>query len=100
MLMVMGRSSEIACPFTNDPPPSAISIGVMPKYLRAAFVQAYKLRSEERKGEAEIFEEAISELMQEHFKNVIAHRRRRGAEDIGQFYLGRDWKVYAMPLRQ
>jgi hypothetical protein len=98
MLMVVGASGNVSCPFcAKEPPSNAILIGVMPQYLRAAFVKAYNLRSEDRKSEAEIFEEAISDLLQEHFKKIISERKSRGEPPIVHFLLAKNWNVYAMP---
>jgi hypothetical protein len=99
MLAKSGDSEDLACPITSEPPPGGILIGRMPKYLRNAFVKSHELRQSSR-SEAEIFEEALSELLQEHFRKVLAGRKRRGEPPVGQFYLVKDWQVYATSVVQ
>ena len=98
-LMMASAHGDAHCPFRDkDAPPNAIPIGVMPQYLRAAFVKAFDLRADDRKSEAEIFEEAINDLLQEHFNRILETRKLRGESQIGHFLLAKDWQVYAMPL--
>lgn len=98
MLLQMSGQTAIECPFKDELPPGAVHFGMMPENMRGAFIQAYRLRSEERRAEAEIFEEAISDLMQEHFRKMIEEKAMQGEKRIGQFRLGKEWAVYAIPL--
>ena len=101
MLAFVTRESLPTCPFCKkEPPPGALYIGVMPKYLRGVFVRAYNLRSAERRSEAEVFEEAVNDLMQEHFRKMLSDRSARGEPAVGHFILSTNWSVYAMPLTQ
>jgi len=100
MLALVSRQTFPNCPFcSNSLPQGTIYIGVMPEYLRCVFVRAYNLRSEDRKSEAEVYEEAVNDLMQEHFRKVLMARKLRGEPEIGHFILSKNWSVYAMPLR-
>ncbi len=98
MLLTVDAKNTSSCPFQNDSPENAIAVGTMPKYLRGAFIRAYELRTAERQSEAEVFEEAINDLMQEHFKKIIAERREKGLSEVKSFYLGRNWQVYILPM--
>ncbi len=98
MLLTVSPSTSVACPVSKNAPPDAVYIGEMPANLRASFARAYELRSEERKAEAEIFEEAFSETIQEHFKKTLLERRVHHEPEIAQFILAKDWKIYAMPI--
>ena len=64
MLLSVNGQSDVVCPFIEEPPVGAVLFGTMPKKLRYAFIRAYQLRSEERKAEAEVFEEALNDLLQ------------------------------------
>ena len=98
LMRAIGHSNA-ACPFADQMPPSAVFFGTMPKNLRGAFLRAFELRSEERRAEAEIFEEAMADLLQEHFNLALEKRAARGEAPISQFRLGADWAVYAVPVK-
>lgn len=98
ILMRMSGHGDVPCPFTDEPPQGAVLFGPMPKYMRSAFMQAYRLRTEERRGEASVFEEAIGDLLQEHYRKTLKARKENGSQPIGQFRLGKNWIVYAVPL--
>jgi|GEM_PF-2281448 len=100
ILALVSKTELPDCPFCKkEPPHDAVRIGRMPEYLRGVFVRAYNLRTEERKNEAEVFEEAVSDLMQEHFKKALRERKMRGEPDVGHFLLGKYWDVYIVPLK-
>lgn len=98
-LMLVSTAETTDCPFTGPIPAEAIEFGTMPTYLRAAFIKTHQLRTAERKGEAEVFEEAMSELLQEHFRKELALRQKHLESPIGHFRIGTDWKVYGTPIR-
>jgi hypothetical protein len=99
MLAMVDLRQSPNCPFCkNEPPPGAILLGVMPKYLRSTFIRAYNLRSAERQAEAEVYEEALNDLLQEHFKKILKDRQAQGESPIRNFVLSRNWSVYAIPL--
>jgi hypothetical protein len=97
-LMEGSAETPSECPFTEEPPEGAIFFGVMPVILRGPFARAYELRRDRRDAEAGVFEEAIGELLQEHFDEQIRAKKERGDPPIGRFQLGKDWAVYAVPL--
>jgi len=92
----MSGAADIHCPFGMEAPAGAIHVGVMPKYMRGAFMRAYSLRTLERKSEAEVYEEAIHDLLQEHFKKILL---KHGAARVSNFLLAKDWKVYIVPIK-
>ena len=96
MLLEITDRGEHVCPFFESPVNDAVYFGVMPHYMRGAFLRAYHLRTEARRGEAEIFEEAISELLQEHFRKVQVTSLEKLQKEVKRFQLGKDWGVYAI----
>ncbi len=100
LLARWSAADDVDCPFTNDLARDEIPFGVMPRYLRGAFVQALRLRSEERRSEAVVYEEAINDLLQEHFRWKLRARQKRGESPLVEFHIGKDWSVSALPLRR
>jgi hypothetical protein len=94
----MSGQGDFSCPFTEQIPQDAVYFGKMPRRLRGAFLKAYELRADNRRAEALVFEEAISDLLQEHFKHEMDRRRLDGEPSVEQFRLGGDWNVYALPV--
>ena len=99
MLTQLSSRDDIECPTSGEPSPGAVKFGVMPRYLRGAYVRASSLRSQGRSGEAEVYEEAINDLMQEHFRAQLRAQKRRDEAPIAHFQLGKDWSVYAVSSR-
>ena len=89
--------SDLTCPVEAVAPEGSIHIGTLPENLRCPFIQAMTYRKEGRIAEAELWEEAVSGLAQEHFSKRLS-RKRAHSGAIGVLLVSKDWKIYTTHL--
>lgn len=99
MLLHDDTYTEPKCPTTSEAPKDSIYFGLMPRELRAAFVKSIYLRKDGHTAEARVMDTAISDLLQEHFKELLQWKASRGEAPIAEFRVTKDWHVYAIPFR-
>lgn len=100
MLLHDDTYAEARCPTNAEPPEDSIYFGLMPRELRTAFVKAIRMRETGHKAEAQMMDTAISDLLQEHFRELLDWRARRAEPLIAEFRVTKDWHVYALQSRR
>jgi hypothetical protein len=99
MLLKEGANTEAECPTRAEPPRDSIYFGLMPRHLRGAFVRTVQLHSEGHAAEARVLDAAVSDLLQEHFREQLARKEKHGDPPIAEFRVTKDWHIYAIPFK-